>query len=779
MSFLSFKNLTNIKLFKIHLKSPKKEPETIRKLSLKEVFYCVLIGFISVLILSYLLTYLPSRSLPELKVGEIASQDITAPINMTIQDKEGTERRRKEAINSVLPVYYIDSSVVQNAINDIKNLFKYGRDEILPLVNSNRRQKFEKIARDIEEKFNIELTPNEIKELIHLKFDSALEEELINIIKKVSSKGIILTKDMFDMGEEERGLVLVFKPGREKNVKVDELLEYEQSKKVASLEVDFLNLKPEEKRILKSLTYLFLSPNVKYNRVETETRKTIAASKTEPVYYNLKKGKIIIRKGDEVSSETVKLIKAINLNLKSEENWLVNLSGIFLLFGFLFIALWFYLKSTLPFKEFVSRFLMFGPILVLSLIFYKFFFFLSNLISQNTNIPPFNLVEAYRFVHPFQVGAFLFAFLTSSHLALLYSILNSLVAGYLFKGSYELMIFAFITCLASIYGIKYYQSRKKASIFKAGLFVVVPTNIFIITTLNFIAGRSVFTNLYFGEILMSLIGALIASALATSLFPLFENLYGLLTDVKLLELCNLDLPIFRQMALEAPGTYHHSLIVASLAEEAANSLKLNPLLLRACALYHDIGKLKRPGYYIENQTSNPSLHEELTPRMSTLVIINHVKEGLEKANKLKLPSKIKEIIQQHHGTSLMRYFYYKAKKTYDPEMQKVGEEVYRYPGPKPESKEAVIIMLADSVEAASRSLKSPTPENLKKVVKDIFDNYLADGQFDESDITFKDLVLVASSFVKTLNRVYHSRIEYPGFEFEKSSNKKKRPKSES
>jgi hypothetical protein len=374
------------------------------------------------------------------------------------------------------------------------------------------------------------------------------------------------------------------------------------------------------------------------------------------------------------------------------------------------------------------------------------------------------------------MGALLFAFLTTSHLAILYSIIHTIVIGYLFKGNFELAIFSLVSSLAAIYGIKYYQARKKTSFFKAGIFVITPVNIFIITSLNLIGEKFSLSNLFFGEMLMSFLGAILGSILAASLFPLFEYVYGLITDIKLLELCNLDLPIFRQMALEAPGTYHHSLMVASLAEEVADALKLNPLFIRTAALYHDIGKLKMPEYYVENQTANPNIHKELTPRMSALIIINHVKEGVEKANKLKLPSKIKEIIQQHHGTSLMLYFYHKAKETYGSGAEKMGEEVYRYPGPKPQSKEAVIIMLADSVEAASRSLKSPTPENFKKVVKNIFDNYLADGQFDESNITLKELMLVASSFVQILSRAYHPRIKYPGFEFEKISPVKRKAK---
>jgi len=200
------------------------------------------------------------------------------------------------------------------------------------------------------------------------------------------------------------------------------------------------------------------------------------------------------------------------------------------------------------------------------------------------------------------------------------------------------------------------------------------------------------------------------------------------------------------------------------------------MLVKAGALYHDIGKIKMPEYFIENATANPDLHKDLTPSMSTLVIINHVKEGVELAKKLKLPLKIREIIEQHHGNSLVMYFYQKAKEKYDPEQQKIGEESYRYPGPTPRSKEAALVMLADSVEAASRSLKSPTRENLKRVITEIFNNYLQDGQLDNCEFSLKEMRAIANSFLSNLYSIYHPRVQYPGFDFEmKKERKNNRP----
>ncbi len=274
---------------------------------------------------------------------------------------------------------------------------------------------------------------------------------------------------------------------------------------------------------------------------------------------------------------------------------------------------------------------------------------------------------------------------------------------------------------------------------------------------------------------MGLLGGIAGAALAFLLLPVAESVFDFVTQAKLLELTNSDLPIFRQMAIEAPGSYHHSLVVATLAEKAAEEIGLDGMLVKAGALYHDIGKIKRPEYFIENMSRTPDVHRDMAPSLSKLVIINHVKEGSEIARKLKLPKKIREMVEQHHGSSLVRYFYHKAKETYDPDMQEIEEESYRYPGPSPQSKEAALIMLSDSIEAASRSLKTVSQESLKRVIVEIFENYLQDGQLDNSDFSLRELRTIATSFHDTLYTIYHPRVEYPGFDF--TMKKKKKPEN--
>ncbi|MGD0783353.1 MAG: HDIG domain-containing metalloprotein, partial [Candidatus Aminicenantales bacterium] len=479
--------------------------------------------------------------------------------------------------------------------------------------------------------------------------------------------------------------------------------------------------------------------------------------------------------GDEATADTIKRIAAINESLGTNAAWTANVAGTFLLFILLLTTLWFYLQSLHPFKTALKYFLMMGLTLFIGLLFYKLGAGLAGATSPNALFFLFQNADSFTYAFPFQFGTILFAFLTTNTIALIFTVLNSLLAGYLLGGDYFVMIFSLIGGLGAIYGIKYYRKTKRTAALKAGLFVVAPLNLFVIHTIHLIRGHGGESALLASQVIMGLAGGIVSAALAFILLPIYENVFRVLTQSKLLELTNSESPLFRQLALQAPGSYHHSLIVSSLAEKAAEDIKLDPLLVKAGALYHDIGKIKMPEYFIENKDKKFDIHKDLSPSMSTLVIVNHVKEGVELARKERLPEEIQAIIEQHHGNSLVRYFYLKAKEKYDPEMHKVGEETFRYPGPSPQSKEAGLVMLADSVEAASRSLRSHKEEHLKRVIRDIFDNYLQDGQLDDCNFSLKELRTIAASFLATLHTVYQPRVEYPGFDFEMK--KKKKPEA--
>ncbi|HCS47168.1 MAG TPA: hypothetical protein DIW61_02480 [Candidatus Aminicenantes bacterium] len=773
MNFISFRRLKLFKGPSPRQKNGGQEPPAERekrnfwrRLIQNPFFYLIVFVFV----LSYFLSYVPPRSLTKLKEGEIASTDLISPLDLNIEDTETTAKRRNEAEEAVLPVYTLDENSFLSTEESIRQLFEFGRDW---LKSASAPARTAELQKAVAEKFDLEIPVQELDSLVKSNFSPEVQETLISLIGKVSSQGIIISKNLFIRKEPERGLTLMRGPASERPIPVDGILDLIEGRERFASDVEKLEISSRNKRLLLGLAEVLLRPNVSFNKAETESRKERARARVETVFYRLKKGKVIVRKGDEATAENLKWISIINQNLREARDWLVHLAGTFLLFALFFLTLWYYLKSLLKFRAALNIYLMMGVSLILGLLVYKLFSFLATLFSQFARLPILTEVEVYRFAFPYQFGVIIFAFLTTNTVTLIFAILNSLLVGYMFQGHFQFMLFSFIGGLAAVYGIRYYQKQKRTSALRTGLFVVAPINVFLIITLELIQEKIGGPGAIAAEAIMGLLGGALSAAFAFVLLPVFENVFGFVTQTKLLDLTNSDLPVFRQMAMEAPGSYHHSLVVSTLAEKAAEELGLDTMLVKAGALYHDIGKVKRPEYFLENISRNSDLHKDMTPSLSSLVIINHVKEGAEAAKKLKLPKKIKEIIEQHHGSSLVRYFFHKAKEVYDPEMQKIEEENYRYPGPPPQGKEAALIMLADSVEAASRSIKSPSRENLKRLIIEIFENYLQDGQLDDCDFSLRELRAIAESFHTTLFAIYHPRIQYPGFDFEMK--KKKRP----
>ncbi|MFO7981199.1 MAG: HDIG domain-containing protein [Candidatus Aminicenantes bacterium] len=770
---MSALNINNINFFKEKTPSPKnnkksvskpKEVSFIKKIINSPYFYFA----VFIITISILTSYKPSHSLPTLEEGAIASSNVVAPADMTIEDTETTEKRKKEAAEAVLPVYTLDENTFLNTEEKIRYFFNSGRELIKKGITNTR---IENLKKEMADKYGLDISLTTIRSLIQESFSSELEENLINLIRKYSEIGIITSKNLFTHNEQEKGFNLITSTGKEKTVQTSEILDLESCKEKLSEEISGIETSSRKKSLLKSLSHLFVKENITYNPIESELRKVSARSNVETVFYNIKKGKVLLRRGDEAKKDDLRQIKAINQNLSNKPSWLTNFLGSFLLFGILFLALLAYFNSRKNKEGFLNKYIMTGIIALLSLVIYKLSIFLVQLISQSSNIPMLEYSQSLNYALPFQMGSILFTYLLGIHMGIIFTLLNGIMVGHLFKANFYLLVFTLVGGIAGVFGTKRY-GKSMISAFKSGVFLVAPINCVVLIIFHLLRESIGPISLISSEIIMGILGGVLSGALAFIFIPVFENTFGILTQSKLNDLINSDLPIFRKMAMEAPGTYHHSLIVASLAENAAEEIDVNPLLVRAGAMYHDIGKTKRPDYFIENRTRKSNRHEELKPSMSSLVIINHVKEGVEKACQLKLPKKIKEIIAQHHGDSLMRYFYEKAKEEYDPEMHKVGEESYRYAGPKPKSKEAALVMLADSIEAGSRSIEKPTEDNLKRFINDIFNNYLLDGQLDHCGLSLKELKIIATSFLSTLDNVYHPRIEYPGFNFEKKPKKK-------
>jgi cyclic-di-AMP phosphodiesterase PgpH len=359
---------------------------------------------------------------------------------------------------------------------------------------------------------------------------------------------------------------------------------------------------------------------------------------------------------------------------------------------------------------------------------------------------------------PLGAAVFIIALCHGSQVAItLAFVLSVLVAVALRNASFPVMHPAAIPLLggALIWAFGARRIRKRLWLFNVGLIVAV-VQLWLIIGIELLTQPKISNAGLWGAA-----NGIITGAVLTALLPIIEYLFGVNTEISLLELSDLNQPLMRQLGLQAPGTYHHSLIVGSLAETASEALGADPLLARVGAYFHDIGKLQKPDYFVENEGAQGSRHDQLSPSMSALIIGAHVKDGSEMAEEYNLPRAIIDIIEQHHGTSLMEFFYYRSKESNDPEEELTSEALFRYPGPRPRTREAAIIMLADAVEAASRTLPEPSPARLQALVHDLTMKKLLDNQLDECPITLTDLAKAEKSFVRVLAAIFHSRVKYP------------------
>ena len=335
-------------------------------------------------------------------------------------------------------------------------------------------------------------------------------------------------------------------------------------------------------------------------------------------------------------------------------------------------------------------------------------------------------------------------------LSLLLTLASSVSIAYL-VGDIDAGLLFLISGILSIILIR--GVRKRITIIRAGFIVGLVQAIALFFIDHFRIG-------YPQHYLMFLLNGIVSGVIVIGILPVFEYLFKTVTNISLLELADFSQPLLQRMLMEAPGTYHHSLVVGNLSEAACFTVGANALLARIGAYYHDIGKLQKPEYFSENQEVKNSKHDTLSPTMSKLVIMHHVNEGLELAKKYRLNPRLINFIQRHHGTSLVYYFYRHALESLE-EDQEVREEGFRYPGPKPNTKETAVVLLADSVEAATKALKEPTPTDIKDVVHKIINNKFIDRQLDECDLTLKDLEKISAVFIRILSGIYHARITYP------------------
>jgi putative nucleotidyltransferase with HDIG domain len=381
----------------------------------------------------------------------------------------------------------------------------------------------------------------------------------------------------------------------------------------------------------------------------------------------------------------------------------------------------------------------------------------TGLAAQSTQAP-LNDSAVWGFTIPFAAASLLITMLLDRQLGLVTGMIASVFAGLLAPNGVQATLYAFISCSATVYGIKRYRERQSVTL--AGLVAAGVNCITALALVTWAPGRLTLTAALVAA------GCAIGGGLLTIIFaaggvPINESLFGILTDIRLLELSNADLPVLSQLALRAPGTNQHSHAVGQLAEDACRAIGANALLARIGSLYHDIGKVAAPDHFVENQIGlNP--HDRLRPVQSAKIITSHVTYGLKLAREIGLPKRVADFIPQHHGTRTLHFFLRKAEEQAG-NGANVNDAEFRYPGPKPQFKETAILMLADSCEAAARSLAHPDPDSIRDIVMRIFDAIVSDGQLDESHLTLRELTQIREALITSLTSIYHARIDYPGF----------------
>ena len=363
-----------------------------------------------------------------------------------------------------------------------------------------------------------------------------------------------------------------------------------------------------------------------------------------------------------------------------------------------------------------------------------------------------------RYGIPIATGAMFVTLLFDFHTAIIFSFTISLLTGLWLNDPFY-PVYTFAGSLTAAFSV--IRCKKRSALLRGGLYIIIANILLVLILL--LANGDLFTAKTGIAIVFAIFSGLTVSAIVSLLLPLLEYVFKITTDISLLELLDLNQPLMKSLMITAPGTYHHSVIVGNLVESAAEAVGVNPLLARVSSYYHDIGKIKMPEYFVENQSNTPSKHDKLTPHMSSMIIINHVKEGVELAKHNKLPQSIIDIIRQHHGDALITYFYQKAKDLAHENSTSMDE--YRYPGPRPQTRVAALVMMADAVEASSRVLNDPTPARIAALVDKIINHIFLEGQLDECELTLKDISEVKKRFSYILTGIFHKRIDYPGFDF--------------
>jgi len=727
-------------------KSSRKDPIISLKQLWNERIYPLLAANIGRhLIIVFLLSYLVmigtetffwflDRNSYDYQEGDIAQEDIVLSSNLLFLDQEATEKKKALRLATVNPQFVMQENITLRVLDR----FDRFRERMLHYLENSGSQ----IPQDL-----LEWIPESMLNSIAALDDPQQMLKITReIIVTIMYKGYFRLLSFDYMDWEEDDLIEIITAGEAQGLKttlpLGEILMRDNVEPFidSQMHIDVSSLEREN---IKALVIYFIEENCYYNQVLTDEQKTNVSQMVDPVYIKYSPGDTLIYHGSVLTARDIQKLEALkqqsnSLNATSFLRPLLYL-GLILFIGGSFLV-FLQRKILKPLNMILTLYLMLFFILYLQFI-YKF-------------IVPHRITMQLVLLPTGFITLLLSQILDRRDDLMIYTVLLSLLAFFLVDSGEAFLIYSLISGTAGIMVLP--RGEKRIDLFKAGTRLgLVHFMVLLVITLfmgNMAGGTIV-------DLIIALASGLIFALLVMSLLPLFEHFLNSCTTFRLTELSNLNDPIMKRMFIRAPGTYVHSINVAYMAEPACESIGANALLARVGGYYHDIGKIDQAEYYIENQKEG-NKHDELKATLSAAIIKSHVRAGLEKARELRLPTEIMDIIAQHHGTSVIRYFYERAMKD-ESGKSTVNKDDFCHSGPKPQTKEAAVVMLADTVEAATRTLRKPTRAKLEKYIWDLTIDRFQNGELNDSGLTLKELEIIKDNFVHVLTGHFHSRVEYP------------------
>jgi hypothetical protein len=634
------------------------------------------------------------------------------------------------------------------------------QSEADPAVPRDPKPSLQELIRQKQEQFEktigIRVSQGAYQALAKEGFSTKIANLINKILTPILNNGVVTNKEIL-LKELDKGIILRDVATKKERIagNLNQFYGLNQAKAIVRTigQNDLQGLDYTLKNLVVDFVQELIQPNITLNRNETQERQNKIAEEIKPVLYKIKAGEMLLREGARVTELDLLKLKALQSETKKVQILLSSLGAALLLISLLITTYMLHLNVPGPMAGYHNKNLLLIACLSLT------FFFLAEIFSSFPELLSHNAAvsipgDSIYFGIPLASAAMIICLFLGLAVAVPMAMVLAIGFAFIFQNRFEMFLYFLISGTMAAYWLRSCRERK--------VFIIAGTKLGL---LNIVIATAI--HLYIGELstpkliwdwAFAFMGGVVAGILTAGIVPLVEIAFDYTTDITLLELAQLDRPIMRRLMIEAPGTYHHSVIVGSLVEAAATQIGANPLLAKVCGYYHDIGKIRKPLYFIENQNEGRNKHDKLAPSMSALILIAHIKDGVETARENKLGQVIIDTIRQHHGTSIIKFFYEKAK-------QKKGEDAvniddFRYPGPKPQTKEAGLVMLADVVEAASRTLDNPTPSRIQGLVQKLINQIFSDGQLDSCELTLKDLHNIAKSFNKILYGIHHHRIEY-------------------